>query len=363
MKAPILIAVFFIIGLLAAAQSDFAISGTITGKHNDRIYLFFENDVEHKDSISSIIKKGKFKFTVNAPQPILCRIHFSSNSNIQEFYADGPRTELTLSSKLIQDASGVRTEFSIKEITGSTLEDDKRAFYAYLEKNAKPSSEYTTADVAYPYLRNYISENPKSKMGAFLAAGRIYMLGDSFMLMGEPPFNYTWTKRLSSMLDSSVMNGFEGQNLRLLLGHLAKSANRDTGKMFLDVMLRDTLGKEVSTTALRGKYVLVDFWASWCGPCRMLNPDLKKLLSQYQGKGFEIMGIALESDIDAWKKAITKDDLPWLQLLDEKAFKGVLAKNYNIIGIPTKVLLDPTGKVIAFNPSLFDLEKFLGALD
>jgi len=199
-------------------------------------------------------------------------------------------------------------------------------------------------------------------MGAYLAAGRIYMLGNSFMPVGEPPFNYTWTRRLSSMLDSSVMNSFEGQNLRLLLGHLSKVANRDTGKMFLNVTLRDTSGRAVSTAALRGNYVLVDFWASWCGPCRRLNPDLKKLLSQYQGKGFEIMGISLESDVDAWKKAIVLDDLPWLQLLDDNAFKGVLAKNYDIIGIPTKILLDPTGKVIAFNPSLFDLEKFLGAL-
>jgi thiol-disulfide isomerase/thioredoxin len=362
MKAPSFIAVFLIIGLLAAAQSNFEISGTITGKHHDRIYLFFENDVEHKDSISSIIEKGKFKFNVNAPQPILCRIHFSSNSNIEEFYADGPKTELELSSKLIGEPAGTRTEFSITKIKGSKLEDDKSAHYAYLEKNAKPSPDYTTADVAYPLLSGYIRNNPKSKMGAYLAAGRIYMLGNSFMPVGEPPFNYTWTRRLSSMLDSSVMNSFEGQNLRLLLGHLSKVANRDTGKMFLNVTLRDTSGRAVSTAALRGNYVLVDFWASWCGPCRRLNPDLKKLLSQYQGKGFEIMGISLESDVDAWKKAIVKDDLPWLQLLDEKAFKGVLAKNYDIIGIPTKILLDPTGKVIAFNPSLFDLEKFLGAL-
>lgn len=104
----------------------------------------------------------------------------------------------------------------------------------------------------------------------------------------------------------------------------------------------DINGKECSLAALKGKYVLLDFWGSWCQPCRKLNPHLKELYAQYAPKGFEVVGIAADDRTpDAWKKAVAQDGLPWPQVL-----LGDIGKQYNIMEFPTQVLIDPAGTII-----------------
>ena len=114
-----------------------------------------------------------------------------------------------------------------------------------------------------------------------------------------------------------------------------------------DFTLPDTSGKSVSLASFRGKYVLVDFWASWCGPCRNENPNVVKAYNQYKGKNFTILGVSLDQNKDAWKKAIRDDKLEWTQVSDLKFWNSEPAALYNVSGIPYNFLIDPNGNIIA----------------
>ncbi|MDF7815687.1 TlpA disulfide reductase family protein [Hymenobacter sp. YC55] len=110
-------------------------------------------------------------------------------------------------------------------------------------------------------------------------------------------------------------------------------------------------GQQVSLTDYRGKYVLVDFWASWCRPCREENPNLTKVYNQYKDKNFDVLGVSLDEARDRakWVKAIQNDQLPWTQVADLKGWGGQAAASYFIKFIPQNFLVDPTGKIIAVN--------------
>ncbi|MDF2191410.1 TlpA disulfide reductase family protein [Paraflavitalea sp. CAU 1676] len=124
----------------------------------------------------------------------------------------------------------------------------------------------------------------------------------------------------------------------------------------------DTTGKKVSLKNFKGQYVLVDFWASWCGPCRKENPNIVKAYQKYHDKGFEVVAISLDDKRAAWIKAIQTDKLPWIHLSDLQAWKSDLVMQYGIKSIPTSFLVDKDGKIIAKNLRGKDLEDTLAGL-
>jgi peroxiredoxin len=118
------------------------------------------------------------------------------------------------------------------------------------------------------------------------------------------------------------------------------------GKTVPDLMMPDVNGKEVSISSFRGKFVLIDFWASWCGPCRMENPNVVKAYNEFKSKNFTILGVSLDKDKDSWKKAIAQDHLNWTQMSDLKYWNSQAVETFGFQGIPFNVLVDPNGKVI-----------------
>lgn len=123
-----------------------------------------------------------------------------------------------------------------------------------------------------------------------------------------------------------------------------------------DIKLKTPEGKELALSSLRGKVVLVDFWASWCAPCRRENPNLVRIYAKHKNEGFEILGVSLDDNANAWKNAITQDGLAWPQVSELKKWDSGVVKDYHIDAIPFSVLIDAEGKIIAKGLRAEDLE-------
>ena len=125
----------------------------------------------------------------------------------------------------------------------------------------------------------------------------------------------------------------------------------------LDFSVVSLKGDTIRLSAMKGKIFLLDFWASWCGPCRISNRQLVKLYSKYKGKGFEILGVSIDESMGDWKKAITKDKITWLQGNDAKGWDAMGAIKWQVEAIPASFLINKHGDVVAINLEKDNLEK------
>ena len=129
------------------------------------------------------------------------------------------------------------------------------------------------------------------------------------------------------------------------------------GEDATELSLPDQTGKMVSLSELKGKVILIDFWASWCGPCRQNNPHLIKLYNKFHDKGLEIYGISLDEEVSNWKKAVRHDKLSWVQVIDDKGWEAQSAAKYGVDMIPSSFLIDKQGVIRAINIEGSELEN------
>ena len=154
----------------------------------------------------------------------------------------------------------------------------------------------------------------------------------------------------------SVRNSTKGKEME---GKIAIAKKTGIGKPAIPFTQNDTAGIPVSLASFKGKYVLVDFWASWCGPCRQENPNVVAAYNKFKGKNFTVLGVSLDKEKDSWVKAISEDQLFWNHVSDLKYWKNEVAVQFGIQSIPASFILDPAGKIIARDLRGADLGAFL----
>lgn len=190
-------------------------------------------------------------------------------------------------------------------------------------------------------LKNFISQSNSP-------AAIYYAIGIGSRTMGQ--------EDLKLLSDASAKKFPEHTGLAKIKSMLAVKAApvEETNKQYAllnqpapDLIMPGLNGKPISISSFRGKYLLVDFWASWCAPCRQENPNVVAAYNQFRNKNFEILGVSLDQEKSAWQNAVTKDQLSWSHMSDLKQWESDAVKAYGFEGIPFNVLIDPQGKIIA----------------
>ncbi len=232
----------------------------------------------------------------------------------------------------------------VKNIRNPQIKNSKQSklYYEYAEKVGSVKNTEEKAKI----VKQMIDENPSSPACIF------------FIDILDSKKDYAYYKKLSDGLKPYA-------GTQLVHDFIQKTINikkLEIGNEAPEIALKNPEGKVVKLSSLRGNYVLVDFWASWCRPCRRENPNNVKMYQKYHDKGFEIYGVSLDRDKNSWLKAIKDDNLTWTQVSDLKFWNSEGAKIYNVRSIPHTVLLDKEGKIIAKNLRGKSLEKKLAEI-
>jgi peroxiredoxin len=151
---------------------------------------------------------------------------------------------------------------------------------------------------------------------------------------------------LYNALNDKIKNSRKGRQIKQMIDTYAKVA---IGKAAPEIVQFTPDSSKLSLSSLKGKYVLIDFWASWCGPCRRENPNVVAAFNQFKDKGFTVLGVSYDTKKAAWLKAIAADHLDWKQVSDLKGWKNSTSNEYGIKAIPSNVLVDKNGVIIAKN--------------
>lgn len=143
---------------------------------------------------------------------------------------------------------------------------------------------------------------------------------------------------------------------------LSSGAQPKAGTRATEIVLPNINGKMQKLSGNTGKVVLLDFWASWCGPCRKANPELVRLYAKYKQKGFQIFSVSIDDDQAAWKKAVVKDKMTWTQVNESKGWDGPVATAWKIEQIPASYLMDKSGKIVGVDLQGKELEDTVAKL-
>ncbi|MEZ4842651.1 MAG: TlpA disulfide reductase family protein [Bacteroidia bacterium] len=167
---------------------------------------------------------------------------------------------------------------------------------------------------------------------------------------------------LNNSVNQAKKHAAEGVFTKKLAAYSSNSCMLEIGGEAPDIQLASPTGETVSLYSLRGKVVLIDFWASWCGPCRRENPNVVKLYNEYKEKGFEIYSVSLDQDASRWQAAIAQDKLTWTHVSDLRGWKSSAAALYRVTGIPQTYLLDKNGIIIGKGLRGAELEQKLSEI-
>lgn len=370
-----LISILMLLPFVVAAQKSYTISGKLSALNVPaKAYLVTLQGDQFKETDSVVIKNGQFQFTgkVEQPQSAIVAVKRSPGSGKQtdnlSFYLEN--SKITLMGK-----DSIKTA----SVAGSVSDREDRELLAlitpFTKRIMKIQREFTKGDhgvvegktleqrkEAQDSLNSYVKQikniqvkfvasHPNSFMGLYTFNTSI--LGSHFDSAEVKPLFY----KFSSQLQSSSLG-------KLALDRILANEKRAVGVKILDFSQTDIDGKPFNIKSLRGKYVFLDFWASWCYWCRAENPHVLKAYEQLKDRNLEIVSVSFDESKAAWENAVKQDKLPWLQVSDLKGMKvrDGLAAMLDIKAIPQNLLINPEGVIIATNLRGEDLPAKLSKL-
>lgn len=360
MKRSIILIFLFLQVFVYAQTNNYLIKGKV-GNYNAPAIIYLnhiQSGIKIKDSV--LLKNGEFEFTGSVQDPIKATLEFYNNgrqavskTNPAEylpFYLEPGTIKITTmdSLKFAVFSNAKVNEANEKMKTALKPFDVKLAEYRKFAQSATPEQQKTEEfraqmkklydelmDTQKAILSKFIKENPDS----WMSLDAVNTLGGSQPKLDvvEPLFN---------SLTDNIKNTVTGKKYAALIETLKKVA---IGAMAPDFTQNDPDGKPVKLSDFRGKYLLLDFWASWCGPCRGENPNVVKAYNQYKDKNFTILSVSLDNENgkEAWLKAIATDNMTWNHVSDLKYWYNAVAVQYGIHSIPDNFLIGPDGKILA----------------
>lgn len=356
---------------VSAQQPDkFSIVVTIEGsQQNGKAYLrYFTAKGIYLDSAN--LKNGKFQFTGSLTQKLIqARIHILSEGERKqrkedacEILLEPTNIKVNASKNLLHSRySGSQIQAQYSELYQSLIPIKTQQFvidanFESAELKNDESAKDRILNIEYPQLflnkqrilGEFIKKYPSSQVSASKFEE---FVGDDIDPKVVEPVYQILSHDLKKM-----------PNIEEVAKRIVISKRTAIGMPAIDFSQADPNGKIISLSSFKGKYVLVDFWASWCGPCRAETPMFRKLYSLYADRGFEIVSISLDGEKEAWIKAIAKDKMIWPQAGDLQIFDNLVAKQYGVASIPQNFLISPDGKIIAKGIRGLTLEKTLEEL-
>ncbi|WP_316795045.1 TlpA disulfide reductase family protein [Pedobacter agri] len=338
-----------------------------------KVYIYYSDKKRGYITDSATLEDGKFNYSGIIGEPTLATLRLIMDEKIALKPIIGKRNMLTIFLEPAEYKIVAKDWLSEATITGSTLQIEYMDYQSKLYSIYKKMEPYnlgkrkleanndinglkitkqkldSLAKVEEEYMSKFVASHPNSPVS--LIALTEYTRSPVF----TPPF-----KKYFDLLNPALQRTTMGQNLKEKLDLQSFLTIGSEAPNFLQP---DTSGKVIQLKNYRGKYVFVDFWASWCGPCRLEIPFIKKVYQRYPQRDFQILSVSIDSSREKWLKAIAEDGTGlWPQLGDMQGNKNSASTLYKIKVIPQNLLIDPEGKIIAKNLYGLELETALGEL-